>query len=84
MPRQMKIYHIFHASQLKPYHKDEMAVERGQSSHSWIFITPSAIDKKIEAIIDHQLVRGNGWGDLRAQFLVHWKGQSSDEASWEK
>ncbi|OIT01839.1 hypothetical protein A4A49_07016 [Nicotiana attenuata] len=37
--------------------------ERWQSSRAQIFITPSAIDKKIEAIIDHQLVRGKGWGN---------------------
>ncbi|OIT19222.1 hypothetical protein A4A49_62090, partial [Nicotiana attenuata] len=84
MPHHLKIHPVFHASQLKPYHEDMDDAERGQSSRAQIFITPSAIDKKIEAIIDHQLVRGKGWGNSSAQFLVHWKGQSPEEASWEK
>ncbi|OIT34800.1 hypothetical protein A4A49_11859 [Nicotiana attenuata] len=84
LPHHLKIHPVFHASQLKPYHEDQDDAERGQSSRAQIFITPSTIDKKIEAINDHQLVRGKGWCNSSAQFLVHWKGQSPKEASWEK
>ncbi|OIT19546.1 hypothetical protein A4A49_44740, partial [Nicotiana attenuata] len=41
-----------HHLKINPVDKDD--AERGQSSRAQIFITPSAIDKKIEAIIDHQ------------------------------
>lgn len=66
MPHHLKIHPVFHASQLKPYYEDKDDAEWGQPSRAQIFITPSAIDKKIEAIIDHQLVRGKGWGNSSA------------------
>ncbi|PHT91027.1 hypothetical protein T459_06140 [Capsicum annuum] len=84
MPSHLKIYPVFHASKLKPYFEDKEDVERGKSSRAQIFMTSAATDKQIEDIIDHQLVRGKGWGNSSAQFLVHWKGQSPEEASWEK
>lgn len=48
----LKIYHVFHASMLKPYHKDKDDPSRGQSSRAPITITAS-YDRKIEAIIDY-------------------------------
>ncbi|KAM3340892.1 hypothetical protein P3S68_028527 [Capsicum galapagoense] len=84
MPSHLKIYPVFHASKLKPYFEDKEDVERGKSSRAQIFMTTAATDKKIEDIIDHQLVREKGWGNSSAQFLVHWKGQLPEEASWEK
>ncbi|XP_060170970.1 uncharacterized protein LOC132601940 [Lycium barbarum] len=83
MPHHLKIYPVFHASQLKPYFDDKKDEGRAQASRARIFETPTAKDKEIEAIIDHQLVRGKGWGNSRAQFLVHWKGQPPEEATWE-
>jgi len=57
MPYHLKIHPVFHASQLKPYFKDMEDEGRGQAGRAQIFITPPAVDKQIEAIIDHQLVR---------------------------
>ncbi|PHT85444.1 hypothetical protein T459_07550 [Capsicum annuum] len=71
MPSHLKIYPVFHARKLKPYFEDKKNVERGKSSRAQIFMTSAATDKQIEDIIDHQLVRGKGWGNSSAQFLVH-------------
>ena len=49
-----------------------------------LLITPPTVDKQIEGIIDHQLVRGKGWNNSSSQFLVHWKGTAPEEATWEK
>ncbi|XP_075098793.1 uncharacterized protein LOC142175711 [Nicotiana tabacum] len=72
MPSYLKIYPIFHASVLKPYHKDNDDSSRGQSSRAPITITASH-DGEIEAIIDYQ-----GQAKTRVEshryFLVHWKG----------
>ncbi|KAH0655475.1 hypothetical protein KY285_030357 [Solanum tuberosum] len=59
-------------------------MDRGQTGRAQIFITPPAVDKQIEEIIDHQLVRGKGWNNSSSQFLVHWKGTVPEEATWEK
>uniref|UniRef100_M1DUP0 Uncharacterized protein n=1 Tax=Solanum tuberosum TaxID=4113 RepID=M1DUP0_SOLTU len=59
---------------MKPYFEDVEDEGRGQTGRAQIFITPPAVDKQIEAIIDHQLVRGKGWNNSSSQFLVHWKG----------
>ncbi|KAH0652439.1 hypothetical protein KY290_030876 [Solanum tuberosum] len=55
MPNHLKIHPVFHASQLKPYFEDAKDKDRGQIGRAQIFITPPAVDKQIEAIIDHQL-----------------------------
>ena len=83
MPHQLKIHPVFHAIQLKPYFEDKEDKERGQSERSRIFITPPTVNKK-EAIIDHQIVWGKGWNNSSSQFLVHWKGTTPEEATWEK
>ena len=84
MPHHLKIHPVFHASQLKPYYEDKEDRDRGQSERARIFISPPTVDKQIEAIIDHQLVRGKGWNNSSSQFLVHWKGTAPEEATWEK
>ncbi|XP_070035072.1 uncharacterized protein [Nicotiana tomentosiformis] len=52
MPSYLKIYPIFHASMLKPYHEDKDDPSMGQSSRAPITITASH-DQEIEAIIDY-------------------------------
>ena len=84
MPHHLKIHSVFHASQLKPYFEDKEDKERRQFERARIFITPPTVDKQIEAIIDHQLVRGKGWNNSSSQFLVHWKGTAPEETTWEK
>lgn len=56
MSHHLKIYPVFHASQLKQYHEDKEDTERSQRGLAQIFITLSATDRQIESIIDHQLV----------------------------
>nr|XP_033512298.1 uncharacterized protein LOC108945330 [Nicotiana tomentosiformis] len=63
---------------------DKGDMERRLSSQPNIFVTPSVVDKEVEAIINHRVVRGIDWGNSSAQFLVRWKGQPPEEASWEK
>ncbi|XP_070054720.1 uncharacterized protein [Nicotiana tomentosiformis] len=82
MPSYLKIYHVFHASMLKPYHEDNDDPSRGQSSRAPITITASH-DREIEAIIDYQARRKQGQ-KATAMFLIHWKGQSPEEATWER
>ena len=84
MPHHLKIHLVFHASQLKPYFEDKEDKERGQSERARIFITPPTVDKQIQAIIDHQLIRGKGWNNSSCQFLVNWKGTAPEGATWEK
>ncbi|XP_070057909.1 uncharacterized protein [Nicotiana tomentosiformis] len=82
MPSYLMIYHVFHASMLNPYHEDKDDPSRGQSSRAPITITASH-DREIEAIIDYQARRKQGQKST-AMFLVHWKGQSPEEATWER
>ncbi|XP_070052659.1 uncharacterized protein [Nicotiana tomentosiformis] len=79
MPSYLKIYHVFHASMLKPYHEDRDDLSSSQYSRAPITITASH-DREIEAIIDYQARRKQGQ-KATTMFLVHWKGQSPEEAT---
>ncbi|XP_075077299.1 uncharacterized protein LOC142164033 [Nicotiana tabacum] len=52
MPSYLKIYLVFHASMLNPYHEDKDDPSRSQLSRAPITITASH-DREIEAIIDY-------------------------------
>ncbi|XP_070008626.1 uncharacterized protein [Nicotiana sylvestris] len=80
IPSYLKIYYVFHASMLKPYHEDKDDPSKGQSSRAPITITTSH-DCEIEAIMDYQARQKQGQ-KATAMFLVHWKGQSPEEAMW--
>ncbi|XP_070013887.1 uncharacterized protein [Nicotiana sylvestris] len=82
MPSYLKIYPVFYASMLKPYHKDKDDPSRGQSSRVPITITASH-DREIEAIMDYQASQKQGQ-KTTAMFLIHWKGQSPDDSTWEQ
>lgn len=66
LPPHLKLYLVFHASQLKPYFEDVKDKKHWQCSRALIFDTPSTLNKQTEAIIDHQLVRGKGWNNSSA------------------
>ncbi|XP_055832592.1 uncharacterized protein LOC129901441 isoform X2 [Solanum dulcamara] len=53
LPPYLKVYPVFHASFLKPYHEDKDDSSRGESSLVPITITASH-DRDIEAIVDYQ------------------------------
>lgn len=82
LPPHFKIHSIFHASVLKPYHEDKEDPSRNQSRRAPITVTASH-DREIESIIDYQAKRKRGQ-QASAMFLVHLKGQTSEEAIWER
>ena len=82
LPPHFKIHPVFHASVLKPYHEDKDDPSRNKSQRAPITVTASH-DREIEAIIDYQAKRKRGQ-QASAMFLVHWKGQTPVEATWEK
>lgn len=81
LPPSFRIHPVFHASVLKPYHEDKGDPSRGQSRRAPMTVTAS-YDRDIEAILDYQALQRRGQ-PADATFLVHWKGQSPDEATWE-
>lgn len=82
LPPSLKVHPVFHASVLKPYHEDKDDPSRGQSSRAPITITASH-DRDIEAIINYRAKQKRGQ-PAAAMFLVHWKDQSPEEATWKK
>ncbi|OIT19081.1 hypothetical protein A4A49_53855 [Nicotiana attenuata] len=82
MPSYLKIYPVLHASMIKSYHEDKDDPSRGQSSRAPMTIITSH-DREIEAIMDYQARRKQGQKAI-AMFLVHWKGKSPEEATWER
>ncbi|XP_070015325.1 uncharacterized protein [Nicotiana sylvestris] len=73
MPSYLKIYPIFYANMLKPYHEDKDDPNRGQSSRAPMTITASH-DWEIEAIMDYQARQKQGQ-KATTMFLIHWKWQ---------
>ncbi|XP_070006837.1 uncharacterized protein LOC142162170 [Nicotiana tabacum] len=64
-----KIYPVFHAIMLKPYHEDKDDPSRGQSSRAPMTITASH-GREIEAIIDYKARRKQGQKST-AMYLIH-------------
>ena len=66
---------MFHASLLTPYH------ETGEHRPNYTMPPPDLIDGQeeyeIENILTHKM-KGNQW-----QYLIKWKGYSSNENTWE-
>lgn len=70
-----------HESQLKPYEKDDLG-EPTELLYRCQDLTESAPDLgefDVEAVLKHRRTAKRGW-----EFLVKWKGYSSEEATWEK
>ena len=82
LPLHFKIHPVFHASVLKPYHEDKEDPSWNRSQQAPITIT-AWHDQEIEAIIDYQVKQKRGQQAI-AMFLVHWKWQTPEEATWEK
>nr|XP_004228778.1 uncharacterized protein LOC101249292 [Solanum lycopersicum] len=82
LPPHLKIHPVFHASVLKTYHEDKDDPSQNKSQWAPITITTSH-DREIEAIIDYKAKRKR---EQQANFMfpVHWKGQTPEEATWEK
>ena len=81
LPPHLRIHPVFLASVLKTYHEDKDDPSQNKSQRAPITITASH-DREIEAIIDYQAKRKRGQ-QASAMFLVHWKGQHPEQATWE-
>ncbi|XP_069151851.1 uncharacterized protein [Solanum lycopersicum] len=80
LPPSFKIHPVFHASVLKLYHEDKEDPSWNQSQRAPITVI-TLHDMEIEAIIDYQAKRKRGQ-QASAMFIVHWKGQTLEEATW--
>ena len=76
LPRQWKIYPVFHATLLSPY--------KETATHGLLFSTPppDLIDEEeeheVETIVRHKWVKGRS-----LQYLVKWVGYPTSENSWQ-
>nr|GLL16863.1 hypothetical protein F511_07660 [Ipomoea trifida] len=80
LPPNLKIHPIFHASVLKPHHKDLDDPGRNESTRAPPLIT-KAFDKELKEILDRRRVSRRG--PKIYEYLVSWKGSPDDEATWE-
>ena len=75
LPHTMRIYPVFHTSLLEPYRED---VIEGRSP---VPLPPVIVDEhqeyEVEAIIDSRVFRN------QLQYLVHWKGYTTMDRTWE-
>ena len=79
LPPRLKIHPVFHASYLKPYHKDKDNPSRGFSNRAPTAIVTS-YDKKVEHIIADRVIRRRGVPPA-TEYLVKWKRLPKSEAS---
>ena len=81
LPERLKFHPTFYVSILKPYHED-LDTERVQTKR-----TPPLVMKQfhreVEKILDHRTM-GHSRKNRQTNFLVHWKGTSKEEATWER
>ena len=81
LPPRLNIHPVFHASYLKPYHKDKDDLSRGFSKRApTMVVTP--YDKEVEHIIIDRVTRRRGVPPT-TEYLVKWKGLPKSEANWE-
>jgi len=81
LPERLKVHPTFHVSFLKPYFPDVAGL------HPPTRRNPPTVrrqyDKDVERILDRR-EKGQSKKNRRVEFLVHWKGQSEAEATWER
>ncbi|KAJ9169199.1 hypothetical protein P3X46_020658 [Hevea brasiliensis] len=81
-PAWMKIHPVFHVSRLKPYHADPIDVSRNKSSRPAITTAPP-VNQGVEEILAERVVRTTKRPPHK-EYLIKWKGLSTEETSWEK
>ncbi|KAL0402123.1 UNVERIFIED_CONTAM: Transposon Tf2-12 polyprotein [Sesamum latifolium] len=81
LPPWWKIHNVFHVSQLKKYSADREDDARNQPSRPQLELTKTK-EKVAEAILNHRVTRTAK--REHTEYLVKWKGCSSEENTWER
>ncbi|KAL2240912.1 UNVERIFIED_CONTAM: Transposon Tf2-11 polyprotein [Sesamum indicum] len=81
LPPWWKIHNVFHVSQLKKYSADKEDDTRNQPSCPQLELKKTK-EKVAEAILDHR-VTSTAKKD-HTEYLVKWRGCSSEENTWER
>ncbi|KAL0409742.1 UNVERIFIED_CONTAM: Transposon Tf2-11 polyprotein [Sesamum radiatum] len=81
LPPWWKIHNVFHVSQLKKYSADREDDTRNQPSRPQLELTKIK-EKVAEAILNHRVTRTAK--REHTEYLVKWKGCSSEENTWER
>ncbi|KAL0361445.1 UNVERIFIED_CONTAM: hypothetical protein Sradi_3829000 [Sesamum radiatum] len=81
LPSWWKIHNVFHVSQLKKYSADKEDDTRNQPSRPQLELTKMK-EKVAEAILNHRVTRTAK--HEHTEYLVKWKGCSSEENTWER
>ncbi|KAL0400203.1 UNVERIFIED_CONTAM: Transposon Tf2-11 polyprotein [Sesamum radiatum] len=81
LPPWWKIHNVFHVRQLKKYSADREDDARNQPSRPQLELTKTK-EKVAEAILNHQVTRTAK--REHTEYLVKWKGCSSEENTWER
>ncbi|CAL8989012.1 unnamed protein product [Prunus brigantina] len=82
LPPRLKIYPVFHVSNLKPYHADPEEPSRGESQRAPPLMVTS-FDREVECIMAKREVRRKGVPRY-FEYFVKWKGLPQSEGNWEK
>ncbi|KAK6930374.1 Chromo domain [Dillenia turbinata] len=82
LPDRLKLHDTFHVSFLKPYYDDAEDGERSSAQRP----PPTVRDffeKEVDTILQHRVIR---WGksNKRYEYLVAWRGEPIEEATWER
>ena len=81
LPPRLKIHHVFHVNNLKPYHEDKEDPGRGISTRAPTAVVTS-YDKEVDYIMADRVLRKNNFQPYK-EYLVKWKGLLESEANWE-
>ncbi|KAL2223774.1 UNVERIFIED_CONTAM: hypothetical protein Sindi_2946300 [Sesamum indicum] len=81
LPPWWKIHNVFHVSQLKKYSADKEDDTRNQPSRPQLELKKTK-EKVAEAILDHRVT--STVKKDHTEYLVKWRGCSSEENTWER
>ncbi|KAG8366490.1 hypothetical protein BUALT_Bualt17G0085400 [Buddleja alternifolia] len=82
LPDKLRIHPTIHVSFLKKYHKDALKETRKQAARALPLIRQE-FDKDVQRILSH-CTKGQSKKNRKTYYLVHWKGESEEDATWER